>query len=34
VFEPRRDSAGAGDAADRDTAGVTAITIVEVIDYH
>ena len=34
VFEPRRDSADAGDAANRDTAGVTAITIVEVIDYH
>lgn len=34
VFEPRRGSAGARDAADRDTAGVTAITIVEVVDYH
>lgn len=32
VFEPRRSSVG--DAANRDTAGVTAITIVEVIDYH
>ena len=34
VFEPRRGSAGARDAADRDTAGVTATTIVEVVDYH
>ena len=34
VFEPRRSSAGAGDIADHDTGGVTAITIVEVIDYH
>ena len=34
VFEPRRSTVGAGDATDRDTGGVTAITIVEVIDYH
>ena len=34
VFEPRRGSVGAGNDADHDTGGVTAITIVEVIDYH
>ena len=34
VIEPRRGSAGAGDVADSGTGGVTAITIVEVIDYH
>ena len=34
VFEPRRSSVDASDAADSDTGGVTAITIVEVIDYH
>ena len=34
VFEPRRGSAGTSDIADRDIGGVTAITIVEVIDYH
>ena len=34
VFEPRRGSGGAGNDADHDTGGVTAITIVEVIDYH
>ena len=34
VFEPRRSSVDASDAADSDTGGVTAITIVAVIDYH
>lgn len=34
VFEPRRGSVGAGNNADYDTGGVTAITIVEVTDYH
>ena len=34
VFEPRRNSVDASNAADSDTRGVTAITIVEVINYH
>jgi proteic killer suppression protein len=34
VFEPRRGTAGAGNDTDHDTGGVTAVTIVEVIDYH
>ena len=34
VFEPRRGSGGAGNDTDHDTGGVTAVTIVEVIDYH
>ena len=34
VFEPRRSSAGAGSVADHDAGDVTAITIVEVMDYH
>ena len=34
VFEPRRGSVGAGNDADHDAGGVTAITVVEVTDYH
>ena len=34
AFEPRPSSVDASDAADRHAGGVTAITIVEVTDYH
>ena len=34
VFEPNRGAVGIREATDHDTGGVTAITIVEVVDYH
>ena len=34
VFEPHRSSGAPADAATGDTGGVTAITIIEIIDYH
>ena len=34
VFEPRRSSGAAIDGEDGDTGGVTAITVIEVTDYH
>lgn len=34
VFEPRRESGGTRESDDPDPGGVTAITIIEVVDYH
>ena len=34
VFEPHRSSGAPADAAKGDAGGVTAITIIEIIDYH
>ena len=34
VFEPRRSSSAPNDAEDGDAGGVTAITVIEITDYH